>query len=107
MYKVFRGLAPSFMSDIFGINGNANIENVSARSRSHCYNPSNPKTVNNGLETLRSIGPKIWDMIPNEMKNTQSLRSGFLTNVHAGFVTPSFHNCDFCDSFNLHLFIFN
>ena len=75
MYKVFRGLAPSFMSDIFGINGNTNAENVSARTRSHTYfyNPSNPKTVNNGLETLRSIGPKIWAMIPNEMKDTQSL----------------------------------
>ena len=54
------------MNDIFGINGNANVENVSARTRSHTYfyNPSNPKTVNNGLETLRSIGPKIWAMIP-------------------------------------------
>ena len=75
MYKVFRGLAPSFMSDIFGINGNVNAENVSARTRSHTYfyYPSNHKTVNNGLETLRSICPKIWAMIPNEMKNTQSL----------------------------------
>ena len=75
MYKVFRGLAPSFTNDIFGINGNANAENVSARTRSHTYfyNTSNPKTVNNGLETLRSIGLKIWAMIPNEMKNTQCL----------------------------------
>ena len=75
MYKVFRGLAPSFISDTFRINGNANAENVSARTRLHTYfyNPSNPKTVNNGLETLRSIGPKIGAMIPNEIKNTQSL----------------------------------
>ena len=75
IYKVFRGFAPSFTSDIFGINGNANAENVSARTRSHTYfyNPSHPKTVNNCLETLRSIRPKMWAIIPNEMKYTQSL----------------------------------
>ena len=75
MYKIFKGLAPGFMGDIFGINENANTENVSARTRSQSffYNHSNPKTVNNGLETLRSIGPKIWAMIPSEMKSIPSL----------------------------------
>lgn len=75
LYKVFKGLAPIFMRDVFGINGNAITENVSAgtRSRMFFYNPSNPKTVNNGLETLRAICPKIWAMIPTEMKNLESL----------------------------------
>ena len=47
MYKVFKGIAPSFISNIFGIHPNANIENVSANTRSGMsfYNQSNPKTV--------------------------------------------------------------
>ena len=65
MYKVFKGVAPSFMCNIFGIHPNANIENVSANTRSGTsfYNQSNPKTVKYGLETLRSLGPKIWNLI--------------------------------------------
>ena len=44
MYKVFTGVAPSFMRNIFGIHPNADIENVSANTRSGMsfYNQSNP-----------------------------------------------------------------
>ena len=75
MYKVFKGLAPTFLSDIFEKHQNANTENISANTRSATsfYNPCNPKTVKYGLETLRSIGPKIWNMIPVDLKNTASL----------------------------------
>ena len=62
------------MNDIFPRNDNSS-ENVSAntRSRSTYYNYSNPKTVNYGLETLRSFGPKVWNMVPQEFKNVSSL----------------------------------
>ena len=75
MYKVFKGVAPAFMSDIFGIHPNANTVNVSANTRSgRCfYNQSNPKTVKYGLETLRSLGPKIWNLIPTDLKDISSL----------------------------------
>ena len=61
MFKVDKGLAPTFMNDIFSRNANAHAENVSSntRSNSRFYNLCNPKTVNYGLETLRTIGPKI------------------------------------------------
>ena len=75
MYKVFKGLAPTFLGDIFGKHRNADTENVSANTRSATsfYNRCNPRTVKYGLETLRSLGPKIWSMIPVELKNTSSL----------------------------------
>jgi hypothetical protein len=75
MYKVFKGVAPAFMSDIFGIHPNANTVNVSANTRTgRCfYNQSNPKTVKYGLETLRSLGPKIWNLIPTDLKDISSL----------------------------------
>ena len=75
MYKVFTGVAPSFMCNIFGIHSNANIENVSANTRSgmRFYNQSNPKTVKYGLETIRSLGPKIWNLISLDLKSIPSL----------------------------------
>ena len=59
MYKVSKGVAPSFMTNIFGIHPNINSDNISANTRSGMsfYNQSNPKTVKYGLETLRSLGP--------------------------------------------------
>ena len=56
-------------------NENILTENVSsnALSRSSFYNPSNPKPVNYGLETLSSLGPKIWNLIPSNLKGIPSL----------------------------------
>ena len=30
-------------------------------------------SVNNGLETLRFLGPKVWDLVPTSIKNASSL----------------------------------
>ena len=64
MFKVAKGIPPIFMNDIFAKNGNILTENVSSNTRSKWsfYNPSNPRTVNYGLESLRSLGPKIWNL---------------------------------------------
>ena len=75
IFKVKQGLAPPFMKEIFPVKENIFAENVSSntRSKEECYNPSNPMTVKNGLETLRCIGPKIWNMVPSDIKNIPSL----------------------------------
>ena len=75
MFKVMNGLAPPFMANIFCDNVNLYSENVSAntRSQSRFYNSSNPRTTSYGLETLRCLGPKIWDMIPFNIKTAKSL----------------------------------
>ena len=64
MFKVYKGVAPFFMSDVFGMKQNVNSENVSANTRSDktFYCSLNPKTVNNVLEALSFLGPKIWDL---------------------------------------------
>ena len=56
MFKVKTGEAPSFMNEISSINDNLNSENL-----------------NSILPTSRYMAPKIWDMVPNEMKNVASL----------------------------------
>ena len=64
-----------FLKDVFNLKENRTTENVSARTRSNTtfYTTSNPKKVNVGMETLRFLGPKIWDMVPSEMKSITSL----------------------------------
>ena len=63
------------MNDIFPKCENICTDNVSANTRSHSnfYNSSNPRSVNYGLNTLRSFGPKVWQMIQNHIKESLSL----------------------------------
>ena len=75
IHKVLHNEAPPFMREIFGIHPNANSRNVSAYTRSgRClYHQPNPKTVRYGLETISSLGPKIWNLVPNEIKTITSV----------------------------------
>ena len=75
LYKVNKGIGPSFMEEIFPKNPNANSldASVGAREKSTFYNFDNTKKVYSGLETLRCLGPKVWDMIPKDVKNIDSL----------------------------------
>ena len=71
MYKVSKNITPQFMGNIFSINRNLDSGNVSAKSCSNSlfYNPENLKNVKTGSQTLRCIGPKIWDMVPKDIKD--------------------------------------
>ena len=75
MFKVEKGLAPIFMNEIFPKNKNKGSENVSSNTRANAifYNSSHPKTVNYRLDTLRCLGPKIWQLVPREIREITSL----------------------------------
>ena len=69
------GIASPSMSEIFGYK-NGTVDNASSNTRLACkfYNPVKPKTTNYGLETLRYLAPKIWNILPVEIKNVTSLQ---------------------------------
>ena len=71
MFKVTSNLAPDFMKEVFGQNTNVLTENISANThlKPTFYNHKNPKKVNSGLETVRCLGPEIWSMVPDNVKN--------------------------------------
>ena len=71
------------MENIFTRNVNAYSDNASANTRckSFFYNHVNPKQVNYGLETLRSLGPKIWSIIPKELKSDTIPLSAFKIKI--------------------------
>ena len=75
MYKVLQGIGPVFMGDVFGKQLNTNTEHVSTNTRfqNDFYNQLNPRTVSKGLETIRSLGPQILEMVPIEIRNICSL----------------------------------
>ena len=74
IYRTFNVFSPSFIADIFQINADLDTDvSANTRSQSTFYNRFNPSTVDYGLKTLRCLGPKIWDIIPQDIKSATSL----------------------------------
>ena len=75
MFKVSINASPDFMKEVFPFNTNLLTSNPSAETRQESlfYNPVNPKKVYMGLETLRVLGPKIWNLLPKNIKLAPSL----------------------------------
>ena len=69
MFKAKNNLSPTMMKEIFP---DRNYNGPHLRSQVDFEVPP-VKSVNNGQETLRYLGPIIWEMIPNSMKNSASL----------------------------------
>ena len=68
LYKVANGISPDIMSEVFPL------------KKSVIYFSKNPFMTRNvhttryGTETLAHLGPKIWDLIPNNIKELNSLK---------------------------------
>ena len=71
LYKVVNGFSPVIMKDVFPLNENL------------CYNTRNKRTLNSrnirtvhfGSETLSHLAPKIWELVPEEIKKLESVAS--------------------------------
>ena len=99
LYKVSYGLSPKIMNLILPLNPDSNYPGENT------FKTFNVKTVSWGAETLAHLGPKIWSIVPNDMKKfslskfTKKIRKWkpikcpcriCKTYVHAlGFVTIS------------------
>ena len=70
IYKVKNGIAPEIMKDIFELqNPSYNLFGSTCNQ----FRRENIKTVHYGLESVRCIGPKIWELVPNSIKYCDSL----------------------------------
>ena len=61
------------------------------------------RAVNYGIESIRYVGPKIWESIPANIKEVdtidvlnQVLRKGNLNVIHVDFVKPTYNKEDTC-----------
>ena len=76
------------MSEIF------NLRNIDYNLRSQIDFKQGPvNTVNYGLKSLIYLAPKIWDIIPVEIRNSGSLTE-FITNIKSW--TPKHCPCTLC-----------
>ena len=63
MYKILNGLSPDTMQDIFETKNNYyNTRNAPA------FSSRKIEKVRYGLQTISYIAPKIWNLVPKEMK---------------------------------------
>ena len=69
LYKVVNGIAPEIMSDVFPLKQSVKY------GSDNPFMTRNVRTVRYGTETLAHLGPKVWSMIPSEMKKASSLKS--------------------------------
>ena len=71
MFKTYKGMAPQIMNEVFSRNYALNYN-----LRRHPEFASRAiNTVHYGSESLSFLGPKIWEMLPVDLKNSDSLDS--------------------------------
>ena len=68
MFQVKNNLCPIPVKDIF----NSDIHSYDLRNKK-TWEVDNVRTVTYGTETVRHRGPKIWDIIPTDIKASTSL----------------------------------
>ena len=68
LYKVVNGISPQVMSGVFPLKPSVNY------SSRNPFMTRNVRTVRYGTESLAHLSPKIWDIIPNDLKEVDSLK---------------------------------
>ena len=69
IYKFLHGLSPAIMGDIIKLN---RPPTYNLRTRQELYS-RNPETVRCSTETISFLAPKIWAIVPQNIKNCTSL----------------------------------
>ena len=65
LHKIVNGLSPKIMKDVFTFNENTSYNTRNKRK----FHQRSKKSVTFGSETLSYLGPKIWELVPVEIKN--------------------------------------
>ena len=70
IFKTLKKLNPAFMNDIFSFR----TSNYSLQNRNN-LNHFGSNKVTFGSNSLKVMGPKIWNCLPNELKSAENLNS--------------------------------
>ena len=68
MYKIKNHLSPLPMQALF----NEDVDQYDLRNKKS-WEADNVRTGIYGTETIRNMGPKTWDLVPTEIKQSNSL----------------------------------
>ena len=95
MYKVKNSLSTEIMKEIFPlVESSYNLRNVPD------FRNYPIKTVTYGSETVSFLGPKIWNLVPTDIKREESL-SGFKRKIKKW--TPQECPCRLCRNYIQHV----
>ena len=86
-----KGISPKLITDLFKFNDNE----YNLRQKSHFTLPS-VRTVYSGTEIISFLGPKVWNIIPKEIKNSKSL-DAFKTKIKRWI--PEDYPCRICKQY--------
>ena len=70
MFKVYKNLSPPLISDLFTVREN----NYNLRKCSYFSIPY-VKTVYHGSESISNLGPRIWNLVPDNLKQIDEVSS--------------------------------
>ena len=90
LYKVVNHISPKIMDLIFPLKKGARYP------RESIFQETNPKTVSWGKNSLSFLGPKIWNIVPENIKNQTNL-SLFIKNIRSW--KPSNCPCRICETY--------
>ena len=71
LYKIVNGLSPEIMKEVFPFNENTSYNTRNKRK----FHSRAIKSVVFGSEMLSHLAPKIWELVPVEIKNVESVAS--------------------------------
>ena len=69
LYKVYNDICPDIMKDIFPLSTSSNYDIRSKRT----FTTRSVKIVYYGTESLSYLAPKVWQLIPNNIKSHENL----------------------------------
>ena len=75
IFKVKNGLSPELMNDVFEF-----IEKPYSQRTTLHFRSRKIRTTKYGIETPSYLGPKLWNLVPNEYKTIESL-ADFKTKI--------------------------
>ena len=91
IYKAVNNLSSSLMSELFKIK-----ENKYNLRRENTLVVSNVRTTRYGLDSISYLGPKIWDLVPDEIKKCSTL-IGFKQKIKTW--VPAKCPCTLCKTY--------
>ena len=90
VFKVKTGIGPETLKDIFQFTEPVyNLRNIKFKS-------NNVKTIQYGTETISFLGPKLWNLLPEDIRNVKSL-SEFKNRIKSWI--PTNCPCRLCKTF--------
>ena len=70
IFKVFKNISPTILNDIF----EPRVSSYNLRANSY-FETRKVTSVHHGTESLSFLGPKIWDLIPLDIRQSENVKS--------------------------------